>query len=206
MKTKYVRIYSEEELRSKVQRISSMLKSMKQKIADDVRFGDIAALTKMWVQYEMTRFVVTESFLEEDEGYKYDPYSLYIEREVEDDYSDELKDPDSLHSGLVSLQFVFDNIQWLLSNLRDIDRSQYMQKYNLVLDLATDIYRHLDHSDPSEHEKFLCLLDNLNYRYLNDTECDDVLKEEVIINEVARQCKEADTLDKLITTLDLVAD
>lgn len=206
MKTKYVRIYSEEELRSKVQRISSMLKSMKQKIADDVRFGDIAALTEMWVQYEMTRFVVTESFLEEDEGYKYDPYSLYIEREVEDDYSDELKDPDSLHSGLVSLQFVFDNIQWLLSNLRDIDRSQYMQKYNLVLDLATDIYRHLDHSDPSEHEKFLCLLDNLNYRYLNDTECDDVLKEEVIINEVARQCKEADTLDKLITTLDLVAD
>ena len=92
MKTKYVRIYSEEELRSKVQRISSMLKSMKQKIADDVRFGDIAALTEMWVQYEMTRFVVTESFLEEDEGYKYDPYSLYIEREVEDDYSDELKD------------------------------------------------------------------------------------------------------------------
>lgn len=206
MKTKYVRIYSEEELRSKVQRISSMLKSMKQKIADDVRFGDIAALTEMWVQYEMTRFVVTESFLEEDEGYKYDPYSLYIEREVEDDYSDELKDPDSLHNGLVSLQFVFDNIQWLLSNLRDIDRSQYMQKYNLVLDLATDIYRHLDHSDPSEHEKFLCLLDDLNYRYLNDTECDDVLKEEVIINEIARQCKEADTLDKLITTLDLVAD
>lgn len=206
MKTKYVRIYSEEELRSKVQRISSMLKSMKQKIADDVRFGDIAALTEMWVQYEMTRFVVTESFLEEDEGYKYDPYSLYIEREVEDDYSDELKDPDSLHNGLVSLQFVFDDIQWLLSNLRDIDRSQYMQKYDLVLDLATDIYRHLDHSDPSEHEKFLCLLDDLNYRYLNDTECDDVLKEEVIINEIARQCKEADTLDKLITTFDLVAD
>jgi hypothetical protein len=206
MKTKYVRIYSEEELRSKVQRISSMLKSMKQKIADDVRFGDIAALTEMWVQYEMTRFVVTESFLEEDEGYKYDPYSLYIEREVEDDYSDELKDPDSLHNELVSLQLVFDNIQWLLSNLRDIDRSQYMQKYNLVLDLATDIYRHLDHSNPSEHEKFLCLLDDLNYRYLNDTECDDVLKEEVIINEIARQCKEADTLDKLITTLDLVAD
>lgn len=206
MKTKYVRIYSEEELRSKVQRTSSMLKSMKQKIADDVRFGDIAALTEMWVQYEMTRFVVTESFLEEDEGYKYDPYSLYIEREVEDDYSDELKDPDSLHNGLVSLQFVFDDIQWLLSNLRDIDRSQYMQKYDLVLDLATDIYRHLDHSDPSEHEKFLCLLDDLNYRYLNDTECDDVLKEEVIINEIARQCKEADTLDKLITTLDLVAD
>ena len=206
MKTKYVRIYSEEELRSKVQRISSMLKSMKQKIADDVRFGDIAALTEMWVQYEMTRFVVTESFLEEDEGYKYDPYSLYIEREVEDDYSDELKDPDSLHNELVSLQLVFDNIQWLLSNLRDIDRSQYMQKYNLVLDLATDIYRHLDHSNPSEHEKFLCLLDDINYRYLNDTECDDVLKEEVIINEIARQCKEADTLDKLITTLDLVAD
>ena len=191
---------------SKVQRISSMLKSMKQKIADDVRFGDIAALTEMWVQYEMTRFVVTESFLEEDEGYKYDPYSLYIEREVEDDYSDELKDPDSLHNGLVSLQFVFDDIQWLLSNLRDIDRSQYMQKYNLVLDLATDIYRHLDHSDPSEHEKFLCLLDDLNYRYLNDTDCDDVLKEEVVLNEIARQCKEADTLDKLITTLDLVAD
>ncbi len=206
MKTKYVRIYSEEELRSKVQRISSMLKSMKQKIADDVRFGDIAALTEMWVQYEMTRFVVTESFLEEDEGYKYDPYSLYIEREVEDDYSDELKDPDSLHNGLVSLQFVFDDIQWLLSNLRDIDRSQYMQKYDLVLDLATDIYRHLDHSDPSEHEKFLCLLDDLNYRYLNDTDCDDVLKEEVVLNEIARQCKEADTLDKLITTLDLVAD
>ena len=206
MKTKYVRIYSEEELRSKVQRISSMLKSMKQKIADDVRFGDIAALTEMWVQYEMTRFIVTESFLEEDEGYKYDPYSLYIEREVEDDYSDELKDPDSLHNGLVSLQFVFDDIQWLLSNLRDIDRSQYMQKYNLVLDLATDIYRHLDHSDPSEHEKFLCLLDDLNYRYLNDTDCDDVLKEEVVLNEIARQCKEADTLDKLITTLDLVAD
>ena len=206
MKTKYVRIYSEEELRSKVQRISSMLKSMKQKIADDVRFGDIAALTEMWVQYEMTRFVVTESFLEEDEGYKYNPYSLYIEREVEDDYSDELKDPDSLHNGLVSLQFVFDDIQWLLSNLRDIDRSQYMQKYDLVLDLATDIYRHLDHSDPSEHEKFLCLLDDLNYRYLNDTDCDDVLKEEVVLNEIARQCKEADTLDKLITTLDLVAD
>lgn len=206
MKTKYVRIYSEEELRSKVQRISSMLKSMKQKIADDVRFGDIAALTEMWVQYEMTRFVVTESFLEEDECYKYDPYSLYIEREVEDDYSDELKDPDSLHNGLVSLQFVFDDIQWLLSNLRDIDRSQYMQKYDLVLDLATDIYRHLDHSDPSEHEKFLCLLDDLNYRYLNDTDCDDVLKEEVVLNEIARQCKEADTLDKLITTLDLVAD
>lgn len=206
MKTKYVRIYSEEELRSKVQRISSMLKSMKQKIADDVRFGDIAALTEMWVQYEMTRFVVTESFLEEDEGYKYDPYSLYIEREVEDDYSDELKDPDSLHNELVSLQLVFDNIQWLLSNLRDIDRSQYMQKYDLVLDLATDIYRHLDHSDPSEHEKFLCLLDDLNYRYLNDTDCDDVLKEEVVLNEIARQCKEADTLDKLITTLDLVAD
>ena len=206
MKTKYVRIYSEEELRSKVQQISSMLKSMKQKIADDVRFGDIAALTEMWVQYEMTRFVVTESFLEEDEGYKYDPYSLYIEREVEDDYSDELKDPDSLHNGLVSLQFVFDDIQWLLSNLRDIDRSQYMQKYDLVLDLATDIYRHLDHSDPSEHEKFLCILDDLNYRYLNDTDCDDVLKEEVVLNEIARQCKEADTLDKLITTLDLVAD
>ena len=206
MKTKYVRIYSEEELRSKVQRISSMLKSMKQQIADDVRFGDIAALTEMWVQYEMTRFVVTESFLEEDEGYKYNPYSLYIEREVEDDYSDELKDPDSLHNGLVSLQFVFDDIQWLLSNLRDIDRSQYMQKYDLVLDLATDIYRHLDHSDPSEHEKFLCLLDDLNYRYLNDTDCDDVLKEEVVLNEIARQCKEADTLDKLITTLDLVAD
>ena len=206
MKIEYVRIYSEEELRRKVQLTSTMLKTMKQKIIETPNFGDVDTLTEMWVQYEITRFVVMESFLDEDESYKYDPYSLYVEREVEDDYSDELKDPDSLHNGLVSLQFVFDDIQWLLSNLRDIDRSQSMQKYDLVLDLATDIYRHLDHSDPSEHEKFLCLLDDLNYRYLNDTDCDDVLKEEVILNEIAKQCKEADTLNKLITSLDLVAE
>lgn len=205
MKSEYVRIYSEEELRHKVQLTSTMLKAMKQKIADDPYFSNIDALTDMWIQYEITRFVISESIYLEDERYMYDP-CLFIEREVENDYSDDLKDPSALHNGLISFQFLYDSIQTFLSEHRNIDRSQYTNKRELVLDLATDTYRHFDHSDASEHAEFLNLMDYINYQYLNATDFDEVLIEEVILNEIAKQCKEADTLDKLITTLDLVAE
>ena len=62
MKSQYIRIYSEEELRHKVQQTSLMLKAMKQKIADTPNFCDMEALRDMWVQYESTRYIVSESF------------------------------------------------------------------------------------------------------------------------------------------------
>jgi len=203
MKTEFVRIYSEEELHRKIRQASTRLKILKQKIADDPRFCDIEALIDMWVQYESTRFIVTESFLTEEEGYKYDPYSLYVEREVEDDYSVELEDPDSLHNGLVSLQFMFDYIQTLLSEHRNIDCSQYMNMHALVLDLTTDIYFHLNCSNVSENDKFLYLLDDLNYRYIYNTKWEIVPKELVVLNIIAKRCETETNLEKLITTLNL---
>lgn len=95
MKSEYVRIYSEKELRRKVQQTSAMLKDMKQKIAADPSFRDIDALTKMWLQYEFTRFVVSESLYSEDDEYAYEP-CLFVEREVENNYSDDLTDPNTV--------------------------------------------------------------------------------------------------------------
>lgn len=179
MKTEYVRIYSEKELHRRVQQTSVMLKDMKQKIAADTSFCDIDALTKMWLQYEFTRFVVSESLYSEDEEYAYEP-CLFVEREVENDYSDDLTDPSALHNGIVSMQFLFDSIQKQLSQRGGIISSQYMPMRTLVLDLATDICMHLNIFDAGEHKEFQNLLDHLNYTYLYNTEEEEVFIEDVI--------------------------
>lgn len=206
MRAEYIRIYSEEELHRKVQQTSAMLLVMKQKIADNSKFCDIDALRDMWIQYESTRFIVTESFpldyLEDDE-YSCLPDGLYVQREVDDDYSDDLQDPDSLHNGLVSLQFIYDSIQALLNEQSTIDCSRYIDMRSLVLNLAADIYRHLE---PCEYDHYLRILDNLNWRYLKDVYHNGVLEYDVVSYILAKKDKTQAALDNLITTLGLVAE
>jgi homoserine trans-succinylase len=78
-----------------------------------------------------------------------------------------------------------------------------MNMHALVLDLTTDIYFHLNCSNVSENDKFLYLLDDLNYRYIYDTKWEIVPKELVVLNIIAKRCETETNLEKLITTLNL---
>lgn len=204
MKNAYVRIYSEDELRRKVQRTLAKLKELRQKIEETPDFCDIEALTDMWVQYEKARFVVKGTLSTEDRrGYGYDPFNLYVQQEVEDDYSDELKDPDSLHNSLVYLQIMFNSFQSFLLQSRNIDLSQYMDNEFLVLNLATDLLRHLNLSKRNEYNAFFYFLYKLNDYYFDEPEWNIVDFEDVRSYDRVLLMKEGEALTYLAKTLSL---
>lgn len=207
MKTEYVRIYSEDELQRMVKQTVALLRKINEEILEDERYGDFDALHKMWVRYETTRYIVTESSFDEglwEEEHKTYPESLFIEREVENDYSDELKNPDALHNGIVELQFLYNTIQ---SNL--LTRTfavQYEGDYRIiVIEIAADVMHHFNR-DNFNRQKVLDILEHLNYKYLNNQGLDKVSYDDVLRHAIANKFRREDMIEKLKTTLDLVEE
>lgn len=206
MKTEFVRIYSEDELHRKVQQTTALLKKMKEQVRD-FHFCDIPALKDMWIQYELTRYIVSESMLLEERYDKDEPESLFVERVVDDDYSDELQDPESLHNGLVSMQFVYESIQgFLLCNAYDILPTQYQDKRLLVEEIGVDVYMQLNPVDNNEFQKMTDILEWVNYQYLYDTDEYEVLVEDVEDLVIDKTYNNTIMLEKLVSTLDLVEE
>lgn len=206
MKTEFVRIYSEEELHRKVQQTTALLKKMKEQVRD-FHFCDIPALKDMWIQYELTRSIVSESMLLEERYDKDEPESLFVERVVDDDYSDELQDPESLHNGLVSMQFLYESIQgFLLCNAYDILPTQYQDKRLLVEEIGADVYMQLNPVENNEFQKMTDILEWVNYQYLYDTDEYEVLVEDVEDMVIDKTYNNTIMLEKLVSTLDLVEE
>lgn len=206
MKTEFVRIYSEDELHRKVQQTTALLKKMKKQVRD-FHFCDIPALKDMWIQYELTRYIVSESMLLEERYDKDEPESLFVERVVDDDYSDELQDPESLHNGLVSMQFVYESIQgFLLCNAYDILPTQYQDKRLLVEEIGADVYMQLNPVENNEFQKMTDILEWVNYQYLYDTDEYEVLVEDVEDLVIDKTYNNTIMLEKLVSTLDLVEE
>ena len=206
MKTEFVRIYSEDELHRKVQQTTALLKKMKEQVRD-FHFCDIPALKDMWIQYELTRYIVSESMLLEERYDKDEPESLFVERVVDDDYSDELQDPESLHNGLVSMQFVYESIQgFLLCNAYDILPTQYQDKRLLVEEIGADVYMQLNPVENNEFQKMTDILEWVNYQYLYDTDEYEVLVEDVEDLVIDKTYNNTIMLEKLVSTLDLVEE
>ena len=208
MKTEFVRIYSEEELHRKVQQTTALLKKMKEQVRD-FHFCDIPALKDMWIQYELTRYIVSESksMLLEERYDKDEPESLFVERVVDDDYSDELQDPESLHNGLVSMQFLYESIQgFLLCNAYDILPTQYQDKRLLVEEIGADVYMQLNPVENNEFQKMTDILEWVNYQYLYDTDEYEVLVEDVEDLVIDKTYNNTIMLEKLVSTLDLVEE
>ena len=206
MKTEFVRIYSEEELHRKVQQTTALLKKMKEQVRD-FHFCDIPALKDMWIQYELTRYIVSESMILEERYDKDEPESLFVERVVDDDYSDELQDPESLHNGLVSMQFLYESIQgFLLCNAYDILPTQYQDKRLLVEEIGADVYMQLNPVENNEFQKMTDILEWVNYQYLYDTDEYEVLVEDVEDLVIDKTYNNTIMLEKLVSTLDLVEE
>ena len=206
MKTEFVRIYSEDELHRKVQQTTALLKKMKEQVRD-FHFCDIPALKDMWIQYELTRYIVSESMLLEERYDKDEPESLFVERVVDDDYSDELQDPESLHNGLVSMQFLYESIQgFLLCNAYDILPTQYQDKRLLVEEIGADVYMQLNPVENNEFQKMTDILEWVNYQYLYDTDEYEVLVEDVEDLVIDKTYNNTIMLEKLVSTLDLVEE
>ena len=205
MKTEFIRLYTEEELHRRMRQTIALLKRIREEVAD-IHFCDFRALIDMWVQYESTRFIVAESLLLEDRYDRSVLFGLFIGTAVDDDYSDELKDEESLHNGLVTMQFLYDRIQWRLNyNAYDLDLNLCQHKRLLVLVLAADIMRHFTREN-YDREQMMEILDYLNYTYLADTDWDDVAYEEVQQYALAQKFHQADLMDQLVTALDLEED
>lgn len=206
MKTEYVRLYTEEELHRRERQTIALLKRILEEVADFIHFCKFGALIDMWVQYESTRYIVSESLLLEDRYDRDDLFSLFVSTTLEDDYSDELKDEESLHNGLVTMQLLYNRIQWELNyNGFDLDQNLCPHKRFLVLVLAADIMRHFTREN-YEREKMMEILDYLNYTYLADTDLDDVFYEEVQQYALAKKSRQADLMDQLVSALDLEED
>lgn len=204
MKTEFVRIYSEDELRHKVQQTTASLKMLKEQVKD-FHFCDISALKEMWIKYELTRYIVSESLLLEDRYDKDEPESLFVERVVDDDYTDDLQDPNFLHNGLVSMQFLYESIQgFLLCNAYDILSAQYQDKRLLVEEIGADIYMQLNPVENNDFPKMEDILEWVNYQYLYDTDEYEVLIEDVEDRVIDKTYNNTVMLEKLISTLDLV--
>lgn len=158
----------------------------------------------MWIQYESTRYIVSESMLLEERYDKDDPESLFIERQVENDYSDDLHDPDSLHNGLVSLQFLYKSIQGFLSyGAYQFQPDQYEDPNRLVEEIAADIYMHLNPYETNEYPKMVAILEYLNYTYIYPTGNDFVELFDVVQRAYNKEQENNKVLKKLIDTLDL---
>jgi hypothetical protein len=206
MKTEFVCIYTEEELQHKVRHTEALLRHIKEQVSD-FHFCDIPALKDMWIQYKLTHYIVSESMLLEDQYYREDSTSLFVERLVEDDYSNDLIDPDSLHNGLVSMQFLYDSIQGYLSfNAYDIHSGQYQNPQRLVKEIATDIYLHLNPTETNEYPKMVDILEYLNYIYLFSTDNDYIELVDVAIAASNKEQEGEKIFQKLIDTLDLQLD
>ena len=207
MKTEYVRIYSEDELQRMVKQAVALLRKVGKDVLADERYGDFEALHKIWVRYETTRYIVTESAFDEGllgEEYRTYPESLFIEREVEDNYSDELKNPNALHNGIVDLQFLYNTIQ---SNL--LTRT-FAVKYEgdnriIVIEIAADVMRHFNR-DNFNRQKVVDILEHLNYKYLNNQGLDKVSYDDVLRHAIANKFRQEDMIEKLKTTLGLVEE
>ena len=205
MKSEYVRIYSEEELHHKVQQTTALLKRTKEQVKN-FHFCDIPLLKNIWIRYESTRYIVSESLLLDNRYYKEDSESLFIERQVEDNYSDVLPTSNQLHNGLVSMQFLYDTIQRYISyNLHDILPSQYQDPRMLVEEIASDIYCHIRPQESNEYQKMVNILAHLNYLYLYPS-YKDVELVDVAIAAYYKEQENNKVLQKLMTSLDLVEE
>ena len=199
MKTEFIRIYSEEELLRKVRQTETMLQQIKEQVTD-FHFCDIAALKDMWIQYESTRYIVSESMLIEERYCKDDSISLFVERQVEDDFSDDLHDPYTLHNGLVAMQFLYNSIKDYLSsyNAYQIQPDQYQDQFRLVEEIATDIYLHLNLQETNEYPKMVDILEWLNYQYVFPMNEDCVEMVDVAIAAYNKEQEKNKVFQKLI--------
>jgi hypothetical protein len=187
-----------------VQQTTASLKMLKEQVKD-FHFCDISALKEMWIKYELTRYIVSESLLLEDSYDKDEPESLFVERVVDDDYTDDLQDPNFLHNGLVSMQFLYESIQgFLLCNAYDILSAQYQDKRLLVEEIGADIYMQLNPVENNDFPKMEDILEWVNYQYLYDTDEYEVLIEDVEDRVIDKTYNNTVMLEKLISTLDLV--
>lgn len=203
MRSEFVRIYTEEELRCKVRQTETLLRQIKEQVYD-FYFCDIPALKDMWILYESTRYIVSESMLLEERYDKEDLESLFIERQVENDYSDDLLDLDSLHNSLVSLQFLYKSIQGFLSSgAYHIRPAQYEDPHRLVEEIAADIYLRLNPYETNEYPKVVAILEYLNYTYIYPSGNDFVELFDVVQRAYNKEQENNKVLKKLIDTLDL---
>ena len=198
MKSAYVRIYTEEELHHKIQVVRGMIAQLEREM--DFYFCDIPRVEELWIKYETARYVVTRSFEE------YDWIdSLFIEREVEDDYDENPKDEAGLHNELIALQFQYNSLISILPNsVKDYVHRIFENKRKLVLEIATDIYRHLSVVEPEENNKMEMILDWLNYDNSLEKWRNEVEYDEVILHAMRKTDDERDMLLLLKDRLNLV--
>ena len=206
MKLELVRIYSEDELNQKLRQTEAQLQKLDQETTDH-SFCDTSALKELWIKFESTRYIVTESLLLDEVWFRDDPHRLFVEREVSDDYSDELQDEAGIHNRLISLQFKLDS---LLSSQRYktyfIDKSMYIDKRAAVLEIALDVYRHLDMTNAGDSQKIEDVVDWLNYLYLYNEDCDYVNMNEVALNFLLKEEQEQELINDLKSRLNLIED
>ena len=206
MKLELVRIYSEEELNDKLRQTEVLLRKLEQETTDH-SFCDTPALKELWVKFETTRYIVAESLLLDDRYCRDAAQSLFVERYVDNDYSDELKDEAAIHNKLIALQFRFDS---LLSSQKYktyyIDKSMYVDNHQAVVEIATDIYSHLDISNEDDSQKIEDIVAWLNYIYLHENKWDEVDMNEIVLNYILKEEQRNELISTLKSRLNLIED
>ena len=206
MKLELVRIYSEEELNDKLRQTEVLLRKLEQETTDH-SFCDTPALKELWVKFETTRYIVAESLLLDDRYCRDAAQSLFVERYVDNDYSDELKDEAAIHNKLIELQFRFDS---LLSSQKYktyyIDKSMYVDNHQAVVEIATDIYSHLDISNEDDSQKIEDIVAWLNYIYLHENKWDEVDMNEIVLNYILKEEQRNELISTLKSRLNLIED
>lgn len=207
MKKIFVRIYSEEELRCKLKQTAAFLEKAKKEVSD-ARFCDYDLLYNIWLRYESTMYIVSRSILKDGNKFlsRSDSNSLYIAKEVDDNFSDELKDLNYLLNGLTSIRSLCDSIDFSLKyNVYNLVPSFLQGRRNLIIEIASDIMRHFN-ADSFNRQKILDILDHLNDRFLKYTDIEKVLYKEVLDRAIINKFREEKNLNDLILKLGLVEE
>lgn len=198
MKTAYIRLYSEEELQRRLKQTEAMLRE----IYWDTyyRFDYYSRLEPMWLKYELTKYIVSESVIDDnlESWCPLNPHCLFIESDVEDSFSEKLKDAGTLLKGLDTIHSLCKSIQ---SSIH-IDSSFYENKYMLVLQLASDIMCHFNAKN-FNRQKMMHILSHLNHMFLNDYE---VSYERVLDYAITEKYRSKMWLNDLIQKLNLIDD
>ena len=206
MKLELVRIYSEEELNDKLRQTEVLLRKLEQETTDH-SFCDTPALKELWVKFEATRYIVAESLLLDDRYCRDAAQSLFVERYVDNDYTDELKDEAAIHNKLIALQFRFDS---LFSSQKYktyyIDKSMYVDNHQAIVEIATDIYSHLDISNEDDSQKIEDIVTWLNYIYLYEDKWDEVDMNEIVLNYILKEEQRNELISTLKSRLNLIED
>lgn len=207
MKTMFVSIYSQEELRLKLKQTEAFLKKVKDEVYDP-RFCDYNLLYNIWFRYESTMYIISRSILKEGNKSlkRSDSHSLYVAKEVEDNFSDEWKDYNYLRNGLSSIRSLYDSIDFSLKyNTYNLVPSFLQGRRELIKEIASDVMRHFN-ANSFDRQKILDILEHLNYHFLKDTDIEKVSYEEVLDHAIINKLREEKNLDDLILKLDLVEE